>query len=51
MMIGTVLVVGGVVVAVSTRERDGSLSLVALEAEPLSSVTTSRDEQRAGSRS
>jgi hypothetical protein len=51
MMIGTVLVARGVVVAVSTREDDGSLSLVALEAELLSRDSTTRDEQRAGSRS
>jgi hypothetical protein len=49
MMIGTVLVAWGVVVAVSTREYDGSLSVVVLEAELLSMDATTRDEQRAGS--
>lgn len=51
MMIGTVLVAWGVVVAFSTREYVGSPSLVALEAELLSRDSTTRDEQRAGSRS
>jgi hypothetical protein len=51
MMIGTVLVAWGVVVAVSTREYVGSPSLVALEAELLSRDSTTRDEHRAGSRS
>jgi uncharacterized membrane protein len=51
MMIGTVLVAWGVVVAVSTREYEGSPSLVALEAELPSRDSTTRDEQRAGSRS
>jgi len=51
MLIGTVLVAWGVVVAVSTREYVESASRVALEAEHLSRDSTTRDEQRAGSRS
>ncbi len=51
MMIGTGLVVWGVVVAVSTSEYVGSPSLVALEAELLSRDSTTRDEQRVDSRS